>query len=193
MWSWTVSPQSSIRPWKPPSTACLGRPKGRHRASLTLASSALVCPNCGRSTTLDFVRKGHYPRTVLTLWGWLQLAVPRVEWACGCCPSVPFTLLAADERPWSDLDGAILECTALALILCSVGAVVELQTGQVVSIGTVQRRVARTAILAQHGMRQKLTTVPPVIILDALWGTYMAETGGENGTRRDGCARSSAR
>jgi transposase-like protein len=158
-------------------TACLGRPKGRHRAALTPTVSQLVCPVCGCKATLDFVRNGHYGRTLGTLWGNLDLSVPRVECVCGHCPALSTLLFDRYDRVWSDLDAAILQYTALALSLRSVSAVVELQSGQVISIGTVQRRVAAVAVQAARALTAPLTSVPPVVMLDGLWGTLMADTG----------------
>ena len=158
-------------------TAYTGRRKGRHRAGLQATVSPLVCPACSRHATLDFVRNGYYERTLLTLWGELRPSVPRVECVCGHCPALPPVLFDRYDRLWSDLDAAIIQCTALALSLRSVSAVLELQSGQVVSIGTVQRRVAGAAILARQALSQLLASIPPVIMVDALWGTFMAATG----------------
>jgi len=155
----------------------LGRSKGQHRASLTATDSPVVCPACSRQATLDFLRNGHYQRTLLTMWGWLHLGVPRIECVCGHCPPIPFALLDRYDRLWSDLDAAIVQYTALALSLRAVSAVLELQNGQVVSIGAVQRRVGGAAVLAAREMATPVSDVPPVIMLDALWGTFMAETG----------------
>jgi transposase-like protein len=158
-------------------TTYLGRPKGEHRRSSHATDSPLLCPACSRHATLDFLRNGHYERSLLTMWGWLHLAVPRVECVCGHCPSIPFTLLDRYDRLWSDLDAAIIQYTALALSLRSVSAVLELQSGQVVSIGAVQRRVAGAAVLAAAALAKPLALVPPVIMLDGLWGTFMADSG----------------
>jgi len=155
----------------------LGRAKGQHRRSLTPADSPLCCSTCGRHATLDFVRNGSYDRTLLTMWGCLDLTVPRVECACGHCPSIPFTLFDRYDRLWSDLDAAIIQSTALALSLRSVSAVLELQSGQVVSIGAVQRRVAGASVLAARALSEPLATVPAAVMLDGAWGTFMAETG----------------
>ena len=158
-------------------TSYIGRLKGVHRASLKAAVSPLVCPACSRQATLDFVRNGHYERTLVTLWGDLRLSVPRVECVCGHCPALPPILFDRHDRLWSDLDAAIIQYTALALSLRSVSAVLELQSGQVVSIGAVQRRVAGVAVLAARALAERVTSVSPVIMLDGLWGTFMAKTG----------------
>ncbi len=158
-------------------TTYLGRPKGRHRAALKTTVSPLVCPACSRHATLDFVRNGYYERTLVTLWGDLRLSVPRVECLCGHCPTLPPLLFDRYDRLWSDLDAAIIQLTALALSLRSVSAVLELQSGQVVSIGAVQRRVAGVAVQAAHALAKPLASVSPVMMLDGLWGTFMADTG----------------
>lgn len=139
--------------------------------------SSLHCPVCGRQETLDFVRKGYYERGVLTQWGVALLAVPRVKCVCGRSPTIPFSLLPAYDRLWSDMDALSLEFVALSLSLRSTITVLERTSGQAISIGTVQRRVQRTVRLTMHEMQQKLPTSPPVILLDALWGTVMVETG----------------
>jgi transposase-like protein len=158
-------------------TTCLGRPKGRHRAGLQSTVSQLVCPVCSRQATLDFVRNGHYERTLATLWGNLNLSVPRVECVCKHCPALPTLLFDRYDRVWSDLDAAVIQYTALALSLRSVSAVLELQSGQVISIGTVQRRVAGVAVQAALTLAKPVTSAPPVVMLDGLWGTLMVDTG----------------
>jgi Transposase, Mutator family len=158
-------------------TALLGRDKGQHRASATATLSSLRCPACGRQETLDFVRKGYYERGLLTQWGIALLAVPRVKCVCGRSPTIPFSLLPAYDRLWSDMDALSLEFVALSLSLRSTVSVLERTSGQAISIGTVQRRVQRTVRLTMHEMQQKLLISPPVILLDALWGTVMVETG----------------
>jgi len=158
-------------------TTYLGRRKGQHRRSLCATESPLLCPVCARHATLDFVRNGHYERTLLTMWGGLHLTVPRVECVCGHCPPIPFAVLDRYDRVWSDLDATILQYTALALSLRSVSAVLEMQNGQVVSIGAVHRRIVGVVVLAAREMEQPLADVPPVIMLDGLWGTFMADSG----------------
>lgn len=155
----------------------LGRVKGQHRGSLRATVSPLLCPFCARHATLDFVRNGSYQRTLLTLWGGLHLAVPRVECVCGHCPPIPFALLDRYDRLWTDMDATMIQCTALALSLRSVSAVLELQNGQLVSIGAVHRRVVGVAVLAAREMEQPLAAVPPVTMLDGIWGTIMADSG----------------
>jgi hypothetical protein len=158
-------------------TGFLGRPKGRHRSRLHPNVSVLRCAVCGRGQTLDFVRKGYYDRTQLTLWGAVDISVPRVECACGHCPSLPFTTLTPYDRLWSDLTELTLTLVALDVSLRSCGAVVRLPSGYTVSIGTVQRRVQRVGVLADWSMKQKLTQSPAVVMLDGIWGTLMVETG----------------
>jgi transposase-like protein len=158
-------------------TALLGRDRGKHRASATATLSSLRCPACGRQQTLDFVRKGYYERELLTQWGVAPLAIPRVKCVCGRSPTIPFSLLPAYDRLWSDMDALSLEFVALSLSLRSTVTVLERTSGQAVSIGTVQRRVQRTVRLATQKMQQKLVISPPVILLDGLWGTVMVETG----------------
>jgi len=158
-------------------TILLGRSTGQHRAQLTPQPTALRCINCGCQQTLDFVRKGHYGRTQLTLWGSIDLAVPRVECTCGHCPPVPFDVISAYDRLWSDADAMILGLVSWSVSLRTIGAVVQLQSGQVISIGTAQRRVKRVAVLAAAQMREKVAASPAVVVLDALWGSMMVETG----------------
>ena len=155
----------------------LGRSKGQHRAKVTPQPTTLRCLHCGRQQTLDFVRKGYYERSQLTLWGSIDLAVPRVECTCGHCPPVAFDILSAYDRLWSDVDALSMGLVAWSVSLRTIGAVVQLQSGQVISIGTAQRRVRRVAALAAAQMREKLTASPPVVVLDALWGSMMVETG----------------
>jgi transposase-like protein len=165
-------------------TALLGRDKGQHRASTTGTRSSLQCPVCGRQETLDFVRKGYYERRLLTQWGVALLDVPRVKCVCGRSPAIPFSLLPAYDRLWSDMNALSLEFVALRLSLRSTVTVLQRTSGQTISIGTVQRRVQRTVRLTMREMQKKLPTSPPVILLDALWGTVMVETGEKKRDKR---------
>jgi transposase-like protein len=165
-------------------TTLLGRCKGQHRAHLTPQPTALHCLGCGRHQTLDFVRKGYYDRSQVTLWGGIDLAVPRVECTCGHCPPILFDVIGAYDRLWSDVDTVILGLVAWSASLRTIGAVVQLQSGQVISIGTTQRRVKRVAALAGEQMREKVVTSPPVVVLDAVWGSMMVETGEKKKDKR---------
>jgi transposase-like protein len=155
----------------------LGRRKGQHRAKLQPCATDLHCAVCGCGRTLDFVRKGYYQRTQLTFWGALTISVPRVECVCGHCPFLPFATLSPYDRLWSDLDELTLALLACDVSLRLSSALVQLESGATVSIGTVQRRVGRVAVLAQWTMKQVLPHSPPVVLLDAIWGTLMVETG----------------
>jgi transposase-like protein len=158
-------------------TSFLGRGKGRHRSTLPSAASDLQCSTCGCSRTLVFVRKGYYQRTQLTLWGALDISVPRVECRCGHCPVLPFATLTPYARLWSDVDELTLALVACDMSLRASGAIVRLQSGATLSIGTVQRRVRRVAVLAEWTMKQALPKSPPVVMLDGIWGTLMVDTG----------------
>jgi hypothetical protein len=162
----------------------LGRAKGQHRSRLQPSASVLRCAICGCGSTLDFVRKGHYERTQLTLWGAITISVPRVECSCGHCPFLPFTTLAPYDRLWSDLTALTLTLVALDVSLRASGEVVRLQSGYTVSIGTVQRRIGRVSALADWSLKQKLTQSPPVVMLDGIWGTLMVETGEKKRDKR---------
>lgn len=165
-------------------TEMLGREMGKHRASVQATDSPLCCPICGRHATLDFVRKGYYERELLTQWGVAPLAVPRVRCVCGHSPTIPFSVLPAYDRLWSDMTGLSLEFVALSLSLRSTVAVLERTSGQAISIGTVQRRVSRTMRLTVDALQQKLRTSPPVILLDGIWGTIMEATGEKKRDKR---------
>lgn len=165
-------------------TQMLGREMGKHRSSVQATDSPLCCPICGRHATLDFVRKGYYERELLTQWGVAPLAVPRVRCVCGHSPTIPFSVLPAYDRLWSDIAGMGIEFVALSLSLRSTIAVLERTSGQAISIGTVQRRVQRTVRLTVDALQRKLLISPPVILLDALWGTLMVETGEKKRDKR---------
>ena len=162
----------------------LGRQKGQHRSKLESRVSDLHCTDCGRCCTLDFVRKGYYQRTQLTLWGALDISVPRVECVCGHCPFVPFVTLTPYDRLWSDVNELTVALVACDMSLRLSAALVGLESGTTVSIGSVQRRVGRVAVLANWTLQQKLPQSPPVVMLDAIWGTLMVQTGEKKRDKR---------
>ena len=165
-------------------TGFLRRQKGLHRSKLQSKASDLQCTDCGRGRTLDFVRKGYDQRTQLTLWGALDFSVPRVECVCGHCPFVPFVILTPYHRLWSDLNELTVALVACDMSLRLSAALVGLESGATVSIGSVQRRVGRVAVLAKWRMQQTLPQSPPVVMLDAIWGTLMVETGEKKRDKR---------
>jgi transposase-like protein len=158
-------------------TGFLQRPKGCHRAALPCQESELLCAACGCHQTLDFVRKGYYERTELTQWGAIPLSVPRVECRCGHCPLLPFLTIARYDRLWGDVTQATLTLVALDVSLRSTAEVVRLQSGLMVSISTVQRRVQRMGVQAETVLKQKLAQSPAAVMVDAIWGTRLADTG----------------
>ena len=155
----------------------LGRAKGQHRSGLEASASILQCAACGCHQTLDFVRKGYYERTELTQWGAIPISVPRVECRCGHCPLLPFLTIARYDRLWGDLTQATLTLVALDVSLRSTAEVVRLQSGLTVSIGTVQRRVQRVGVLADSLLKQRVALSPAAVMVDAIWGTRLTETG----------------
>lgn len=154
-------------------TQYLGRDYHQRRETLPYGRGDAVCQRCGSRRRRDFSRNGHRHRQGLTLWGILTIWLPRVKCQCGGSVRVGFSLLQPYQRIWDDVIMRLHHWAALGMSLRQMQHTLNdrLQT----SIGL---RVLNEQLQAiKQPMAIELTSVPPVIMLDAIWVRVLRPTG----------------
>jgi hypothetical protein len=159
-------------------TAKLGREKGEmRRISSQPQTIDWQCVNCGCTDANQFIRDGHYRRSLGTGWGSLDdLHVPMVE--CQQCQHdvvSHFAILEKYQRFWMDLDQEILFHNGLGASLRQVqerwSATMEASIG----LRTLNERINQVERLVKSAHTAPLTAIPPVLQLDGIWVTIQSE------------------
>jgi transposase-like protein len=133
------------------------------------------CCICQTRASHRFSRNGFRKRHLLSLWGELQIDLPRVRCQCGGSVQIDFGgLLRPYQRVWDEVDAQIQRWGALAL-----------------SLRQMRKELAhlRIAPLALRALNQRLQAlssldidrdpedVPDVVQLDAIWVTQLRPNG----------------
>ena len=135
----------------------------------------VYCSKCGSTYQRDFWRNGYRQRFLLTLLGVLTIWIPRVRCRCGGSVSIPFTVLKPRQRIWGDLRLQIQRWGEWRVSLRMMQQELSLTVGTSIGLQTVNN-----GLLAAPGYppgKHELTTVPPVVMLDAAWHTLLTTTG----------------
>jgi transposase-like protein len=158
-------------------TACLHRAYHQRRQSISRRTQAR-CQRCGTSGAHAFSRNGHRPRQLLTSYGVVRFWLPRVVCACGGSVSVPFSVLQPYQRWWDDMTHQVQRWAqwgvSLRQMQTAMGDTLHTQIG-LRKLNTLTHQTTRSVV-------QELTSVSPVVMLDAIWITLLADTGS---TRKD--------
>lgn len=151
----------------------LGREYHERRAENNRRQTQARCQKCGSGRQRDFSRNGHRRRQLVTLWGVLNIWLPRVACQCGGSVKVNFSLLGAYQRLWEDVDMRVEQWAEMGLSLR------QMQTELNESLQTnVGLRVLNERLQAiRQPVDTLLTSVPPVVMLDAIWVTVLRPTG----------------
>jgi transposase-like protein len=135
--------------------------------------SRASCIACGSQQAKDFSRNGYRERQIVTSYGVVNFALPRVRCQCGGSVQIPFSILQPYQRWWEDVLKQIGRWAQLGLSLRQmqeeIGAEMGTQVGLRKLNQVVQSIKTPTAI--------EFKSVPPIIMLDAIWVTLLRETG----------------
>ena len=123
------------------------------------------CRHCGCQDANQFIRDGHYRRSLETGWGHLSdLRIPMLE--CQRCQHdviTQFAILEKYKRFWMDLDQDVLFgsgfCQSLRYLQERWSATVEGSVG----LRTLNERINQIEPLAKCAHTGSFTDVPPVI------------------------------
>lgn len=131
-----------------------------------------ICQRCGRRDARAFSRNGHRERQMVTTYGVVRYKLPRVKCECGGSVRLPFSIVRPYQRFGDDIVGQINRWANLGLSLRQmqgeIGEMFGTQVGLRKLNGLVQD--VRTPATLQ------LTSVPPVVMLDAIWVTLLEDT-----------------
>jgi len=138
---------------------------GRHQTSAQ-------CGRCGTRQAQHFSRNGHRARQLVTSFGVLTVWLPRVVCDCGGSVVIPFSILKPCQRFWDDVCEQVGRWATLGLSLrqmqTEMGDQLHTQVG-LRKLNEVVQQVRQPADLT-------LSSVPPVILLDAIWVTLFEST-----------------
>jgi transposase-like protein len=151
--------------------AWLYRQQHERRAGVTRRSSA-YCPRCGTQEARAFSRNGHRKRQLVTTFGVLTFWLPRVVCECGGRVVLPFSILRPYQRIWDDVLQQIERWSQLGLSLRQMQTEIGDQLRTQVGLHKLNE-----VVQGQHTpIPLELTSVPPIIMLDAIWVTLLADT-----------------
>lgn len=134
-----------------------------------------MCQRCKSRQSRRFSRNGHRERRVLTLWGEVKLAVPRV--VCECGGSVRLDVdgwLRPYQQIGEDVDTQVRRWGALRLSLREIQQELAQLHLPPLALRTLNQRLQQVAVAATS---QEALCVPPVLQVDAIWVTQLVPTG----------------
>lgn len=156
----------------------LGRKKGANRQiSSQKREIDWTCGSCGCQDANQFMRDGHYKRSLETGWGHVQgLRVPMLE--CQQCHHdviCRFSILEKYSRFWLDLDQDVLFSSGLGQSLRVISQRWSEQVGGNVGLRTINERINQIEPLIEHMRASAFPTSPSVVHLDGIWVTIQSQ------------------
>lgn len=148
--------------------------RGHHkrRQQVGKRQSRASCLACGSQQAEDFSRNGYRERQMVTTYGVLNFALPRVRCQCGGSVRIPFSILEPYQRWWEDVLKQIERWTQLGLSLRQMQGEIGDEMGTQVGL----RKLNQVVQNVQTAARIELTSVAAVILLDAIWVTVLVDT-----------------
>ena len=162
-------------------TAWLHRAHHEKRFQVKRQTEA-YCQGCGTHKATAFSRNGHRRRQLVTSFGVLTFWLPRVVCECGGSVHIPFSIVQPYQRIWDDVLEQIGRWADLGLSLRQMQGEIGTQIDTQVGLRKLNEVVQDVELPAPL----QLTSVPPVIMLDAIWVTLLQDTGT---TRKDAANR----
>jgi putative transposase len=151
---------------------CLYRSHHERRSGIKRYSQA-YCQSCGSQEARRFMRNGHRKRQIVTSYGVVTFWMPRVVCECGGSVKIPFSILQPYQQIWEDVLIQIDRWADLGLSLRQMQDEIGEQVGTQVGLGTLNKQVQNV----ETSPAIELTSVPPVIMLDAIWLTLLEDRG----------------
>lgn len=134
--------------------------------------SQAMCQSCKSQAACDFMRNGHRKRQLVTQLGVVSFWLPRVVCRCGGSVQIPFSILKPYQQIWDDVLLQIQRWADLGLSLRQMQGEVAETMGAQVGLRTLNEQVQRV----QTPTRIELSSVAPVVMLDAIYLTLLEET-----------------
>lgn len=153
--------------------AWLHRGYHERRAKVGTRQGGAQCQRCGTRHARRFSRNGHRRRQLVTSFGVLDIWLPRVICECGGSVTIPFAILAPCQRLWDDVVEQIGRWANLGVSLRQIQGEIGVQMGTQVGL----RKLNEVVQQVSSPVEITLSSVPPVIMLDAIWMTLLEPTG----------------
>lgn len=153
--------------------AWLHRGYHERRAKVGQRQGSAQCQRCGTRHVRRFSRNGHRRRQLVTKFGVLDIWLPRVICECGGSVSIPFSILEPYQRLWDDVLDQIGRWANLGVSLRQMQNEIGQTMGTQVGLRTLNEVVQHVS----SPVESTLSSVPPVIMLDAIWVTLLEPTG----------------
>jgi len=134
--------------------------------------SRAQCQRCGTQQARAFSRNGHRQRQIVTCYGVLTIGLPRVVCECGGSVAIPFSILQPYQRWWDDVVQQIDRWARWGLSLRQMQA----EIGEQIKTQVGLRKLNQVVQAVATPRPIELTSVAPVIMLDAIWVTLLADT-----------------
>lgn len=152
-------------------TQWLHRDYHQRRAKIRRQTQAR-CPRCGTRQAGHFMRNGRRKRQMVTTLGVMDFWLPRVVCQCGGSVRIPFSILQPYQRIWEDVTQQIGRWADLGLSLRQMQGEIGDQYGTQIGLRTLNTQVNQVKTPPPI----VLCSVPPVVMLDAIWVTLLADT-----------------
>lgn len=152
-------------------TSWLYRDCYEKRETVNRASQA-ECQRCGSQQARSFSRNGHRQRQLVTTLGGVTYGLPRVVCECGGSVSIPFSILSPYQRFWDDVLTQIARWAELGLSLRQMQGEIGDQLRTQVGL----RKLNEVVQAVDQPAEIELSSVPPIVMLDAIWVTLLEDT-----------------
>lgn len=144
--------------------------------------SQAQCQKCGSQKANQFMRNGYRERQLVTQIGVIPYRLPRVRCACGGSVSIPFSIVKPYQQIWDDVVMQVHRWADLGLSLRQM----QTEIGEQLDTQVGLRQLNQVVHDSTQPTEMTLTSVPPVVMLDAIWLTLLTPTGE---TRKDSLKR----
>lgn len=141
------------------------------RQSVSRQSQAR-CQRCGSQNARAFSRNGHRQRQLVTTFGVVTYGLPRVVCECGGSVSIPFSILQPYQRFWEDVVEQVERWATVGLSLRQM----QNEIGETLNTQVGLRKLNTLVQDVRVPLDLQLTSVPPVVMLDAIWVTLLKDT-----------------
>lgn len=131
--------------------------------------SQAQCQRCGSHQAKDFRRNGHRKRQLVTDMGVVDFWLPRVVCQCGGSVQIPFSIIEPYQQIWVDIEIQVERWANLGLSLRQMQAELAHQCHTQVGL----RKLNDLVNQYQPATHIELSSIPPVVMLDAIWITLL--------------------
>lgn len=126
-----------------------------------------------------FSRNGHRARQIVTTFGVLTIGLPRVVGECGGSVPLPYSILRPYQRLWDDGLEQIGRWARLGLSLRQM----QTEIGEQLHTPVGLRKLNEAVQAVRQPIERMLSSVPPVILLDAIGVTLLEPDASRNQDR----------